>query len=687
MNLYIVAECLLTVDVPTAIRLKLKPGQEICRNCHKLQDAAEITESPSQIDLDFVPHQNALASLNKAVGELDCSPVKRPFKLNKRDRVSYGKRKVTQMKSSLLNKCGQALDLKDNQLESNSDSTDEEETSDTEILMGLLREKIKTSSRQEKIKLLTLVPHSWTKKKTVEFFQVSQHMVKRARQLKKEKGILANPSPKTGGRAIPEAVKQRVHEFYQSSEFSRVCPGKKEYVSVYINGEKIQKQKQLLLVNLKELHLEYLQKFPNDKVGFSKFCDLRPKWCVPVTAAGMHSVCVCEQHQNAKLITAALPYKIEYKELLTKIVCNVENRNCMLHLCDSCPGKSGLHNYLNESFESLDFDLDDIITYKQWRHQSGGTDLLSLNVTIQEFIAEATSAFDSIRQHHYIAKAQSLYLSTLKDELPNNEGIILLDFAENFSFLVQDAVQGYHWNNSQATLHPFVFYYKENGELKCLNQCVISDCLKHDTLAVHAFQTPVIAYVKMKCPSVNKIHYFSDGCGGQYKNFKNFSNLCHHKHDFAIEATWHFFATSHGKSPCDGLGGTVKRLVARASLQAPLDGQIMTPKDMFEWCIENIPGITFHYISTEDVKANEKSFNLEARFGQAKTINGTRSHHCFIPTGDCLMMKRISADNDHTLIGDPNPPPDTYDHFQPGKYVAAMYDTHVVYWLHYRAIR
>ena len=311
MNLYIVAECLLTVDVPTAIRLKLKPGQEICRNCHKLQDAAEITESPSQVDLDFVPHQNALESLNKAVGELDCSPVKRPFKLNKRDRVSYGKRKVTQMKSSLLNKCAQALDLKDNQLDSNSDSTDEEETSDIEILMGLLREKIKTSSRQEKIKLLTLVPHSWTKKKTVEFFQVSQHMVKRARQLKKEKGILANPSPKTGGRAIPEAVKQRVHEFYQSSEFSRVWPGKKEYVSVYINGEKIQKQKQLLLVNLKELHLEYLQKFPNDKVGFSKFCDLRPKWCVPVTAAGMHSVCVCEQRQNAKLITAALPCKIE----------------------------------------------------------------------------------------------------------------------------------------------------------------------------------------------------------------------------------------------------------------------------------------------------------------------------------------------------------------------------------------
>jgi len=44
-------------------------------------------------------------------------------------------------------------------------------------------------------------------------------------------------------------------------------------------------------------------------------------------------------------------------------------------------------------------------------------------------------------------------------------------------------------------------------------------------------------------------------------------NLCHHKSDFGMDAEWHFFATSHGKGPCDGLGGTIKRLAARASLR------------------------------------------------------------------------------------------------------------------------
>ena len=46
-----------------------------------------------------------------------------------------------------------------------------------------------------------------------------------------------------------------------------------------------------------------------------------------------------------------------------------------------------------------------------------------------------------------------------------------------------------------------------------------------------------------------------------------FLNLCHHNEDFGMDAEWNFFATSHGKGPCDGLGGTVKRLAAKASLQ------------------------------------------------------------------------------------------------------------------------
>ena len=167
--------------------------------------------------------------------------------------------------------------------------------------------------------------------------------------------------------------------------------------------------------------------------------------------------------------------------------------------------------------------------------------------------------------------------------------------------VVQDVVQSFHWNNSQATLHPFVVHYKPKGELKHLNLCVISDYLKHDNLAVHAFINKGMPYINEQLPFVTKLHYFSDGCGGQYKNYNNMYNVCLHFKDFGIEAVWHFLLTSHVKSPYDGLGGTVKYLNARDRLQALTDQQILTTKAMFEWSSKNIPGITFFFVSNKDV--------------------------------------------------------------------------------------
>jgi hypothetical protein len=40
----------------------------------------------------------------------------------------------------------------------------------------------------------------------------------------------------------------------------------------------------------------------------------------------------------------------------------------------------------------------------------------------------------------------------------------------------------------------------------------------------------------------------------------------YHEQDFCTSAERHFF-TSHGKEPADGMGGTVKRLAAKASLE------------------------------------------------------------------------------------------------------------------------
>ena len=220
--------------------------------------------------------------------------------------------------------------------------------------------------------------------------------------------------------------------------------------------------------------------------------------------------------------------------------------------------------------------------------------------------------------------------------------------------------------------------YIEYETLTVLNMCVISDSMNHETNTVHAFLEVIIKHIKTVMSTLTDIQYFSDGAASQYKNYKNLVNLCCHKDDFGIRAQWNFFATSHGKSPCDGIGGTVKRLVARASLQAPISGQILTPLEMHDWCVINVKGIKFFYVSATDVVNSCERFKLEERYSRVSTVPGTRSHHSFVPVEDLkLEIRRISADTFFTTVqmgGLQGIKSQESSTFEVGKYVACMYD-------------
>jgi hypothetical protein len=58
-----------------------------------------------------------------------------------------------------------------------------------------------------------------------------------------------------------------------------------------------------------------------------------------------------------------------------------------------------------------------------------------------------------------MASQQSKFLSELKSTIKPSECVVLWDFAENYSFILQDEVQGYHWNNAQATIYPFAIFF------------------------------------------------------------------------------------------------------------------------------------------------------------------------------------------------------------------------------------
>lgn len=234
-------------------------------------------------------------------------------------------------------------------------------------------------------------------------------------------------------------------------------------------------------------------------------------------------------------------------------------------------------------------------------------------------------------------------MDELKCSLQDGQFVVTLDFSENYSFHVQDAIQSQHWCKDQASLHVYVIYYKENNVVKNLNYVVFSEYENHDATGVHLFNSKMINFLKSKFGNgnVKKLFYFSDGAGSQYKNRFNFLNLLYHEKDFAVKAEWHFFATSHGKGACDGIGGCVKRAAYRASLQ---NKTIVTTEKLYEWACEFFKKIDFSFSSLDDYKKHKEE--LEPRFSTAKTVKGTRNFHCFKPINldnlECKIFSKYS---------------------------------------------
>ena len=76
------------------------------------------------------------------------------------------------------------------------------------------------------------------------------------------------------------------------------------------------------------------RQIPQQKIGFSKFCTLRPKWFVLAGSSGTHSVCICSTHQNAVLLIGVTDWECTYKDLMKNVVYDPDNKVCMMHHCE-----------------------------------------------------------------------------------------------------------------------------------------------------------------------------------------------------------------------------------------------------------------------------------------------------------------------------------------------------------------
>ena len=248
--------------------------------------------------------------------------------------------------------------------------------------------------------------------------------------------------------------------------------------------ESIPLQKRFILYDLEDLYRNWIKQSTFGIVpSLSLFIELRPIQCVFAGAPGSHTVCVCSFHQNVKLKLAVLEPKINYKEIIGISVCSIENKRCMLRECDGCGNKETNINCIrNDAYSNKN------IKYKQWvQVKSKGEESSTSKTTLQEFEELYEMFLDNLvnyilglTEHHYISENQKNYFSDYKNTLDTNICLIVMDFAEKYSFICQDSTQGFYFNNCTASVHTMVVYYKSElgNDLKVQSYCIISNVSK-----------------------------------------------------------------------------------------------------------------------------------------------------------------------------------------------------------------
>ena len=80
------------------------------------------------------------------------------------------------------------------------------------------------------------------------------------------------------------------------------------------------------------------------------------------------------------------------------IVCDCDNKTCMVHRCEKCPGTDSLREYL----ETI-LDEHEEVTFQQWQ-TTDRSKMITQTLNVDEFIELLAGAIDNLTSHSYITK-------------------------------------------------------------------------------------------------------------------------------------------------------------------------------------------------------------------------------------------------------------------------------------------
>ncbi len=406
---------------------------------------------------------------------------------------------------------------------------------------------------------------------------------------------------------LSEAVKEQVQQFFLQPEISREMPGKSEVVIVKgEGGQKTAVTKHNMSMTLEQAYMKFTETYPDTKIGRTAFKKLKPHNVKIVTETSRRT-CLCTTCCCLSLKLEAIRKfvaviqapaeglkkvsKMTKTEMHDAILCPHEDEtlpklSCVNRSCTTCANKPA------ELLQPLNDYKDELLKWYVWEHvwvmKKGDKkrimSCVEKNTTVSVFLEALLSDFRVYSSHIFRANWQHTQLSKCIASLHPNEIIMLMDYSENYRCVFQNEIQTGFFDQAQVTIHPAMTYYLEDDHLVKHALIGISEDTRHDAHLTKKFETGVLD-ILMKQPGLadlQSIIEWTDGCSAQYKCQVSVADIT----SSTIDLTRNYFETSHGKSPCDGLGSIVKN----TCLHAITSGSTVlgNAQAVFQFCNEKL---------------------------------------------------------------------------------------------------
>lgn len=344
---------------------------------------------------------------------------------------------------------------------------------------------------------------------------------------------------------------KKIRSFYTRTDISRVVP-QRRYATKDGPGH-------LLLISVKEAYNKYKKENAQETVCFSTFASLRPR-NVRLLNKTHREYCMCGYCLNVRNKLLSLehakksygPKSVNEANLLEMLLCPKPSSQkffapqCIEGKCSKC---SDYSKTLEERYNDIPEDKE--LTWNRWERFEGKAVLVAKTGRKHELIlelvetdilhpAQGTTFF----KHLHTAQWQQTQFSLIKDNLPENWILQVMDFAKNRGINYQEEIKAAFFANSQITMHPIVNYYQK-GDGLVKDVCIIlSEDLCHDYHAVDFYKSLVDNHIKDQLNAAPlKQVIFSDGCSAQYKSKGPFADLSLKE----IQISRNFFGSEHGK--------------------------------------------------------------------------------------------------------------------------------------------